>query len=78
MLRNVVPNIGGHWTVTSNGTHDSAKSFNYVLKEDYPILERLHGPGFGRVRGLSNHPSLPQSHPAILMLVHDNILVFLL
>lgn len=40
LLRDVVPAIGGHWSITSNGIHDSAKSFNYVLKED----TRVDGP----------------------------------
>lgn len=40
LLSNVVPEIGGNWSVTSTNTHTSAKSFNYVMKED----TRIEGP----------------------------------
>jgi len=40
MLSEVVPAIGGNFSVTSNTVHTHAKAFNYVMKED----SRLEGP----------------------------------
>ena len=40
LLTDVVPAIGGHWSVTSNGVHNGPKAFTYVMKED----TRLDGP----------------------------------
>lgn len=40
LLAEVVPAIGGHWSVTSNGVHSGPKQFTYVMKDD----TRLDGP----------------------------------
>ena len=40
LLSDVVPTIGGHWSVTSTNVHKNPKAFTYVMKED----TRLDGP----------------------------------
>jgi hypothetical protein len=40
VLTQVVPCVGGSWSVTSNGVHSNGNSFNYVMKED----SRVDGP----------------------------------
>ncbi|MDC0525367.1 hypothetical protein OAO87_00115 [bacterium] len=39
-ISDVIPAIGGHWSVTSTGVHKGPKSFAYVVKED----TRIEGP----------------------------------
>jgi hypothetical protein len=40
LTRDVAPEIGGHWTPTSNGVHGATKAFSYVMKAD----TRIEGP----------------------------------
>lgn len=40
VLSELVPAIGGNWSVTSNGVHPGPKAFSYVMKED----SRVEGP----------------------------------
>jgi len=40
LLTSAVADIGGHWSVTSNGVHSGPKAFNYVMKKD----TRVEGP----------------------------------
>jgi hypothetical protein len=40
LFKEVIPNIPGHWSMTSSTVHLGPKSFNYVMKED----TRVEGP----------------------------------
>lgn len=40
VLRDIVPQLPGHWSVTSKTVHDAGNQFNYVLKDD----TRVDGP----------------------------------
>lgn len=40
LLRDVIPELSGHWSVTSNSVHQSGNSFNYVMK----VQTRIDGP----------------------------------
>lgn len=40
LLKDIVPHLPGHWSVTSNAVHDSGNQFNYVMK----IQTRIEGP----------------------------------
>lgn len=40
LKKDIIPQLPGHWSVTSNTVHDSGNQFNYVMK----IQTRLEGP----------------------------------
>ena len=40
LLRDIVPQLPGHWSVTSNTTHDAGNVFNYCMK----VQTRIDGP----------------------------------
>lgn len=40
LFREVIPQLPGHWSVTSNATHDSGNVFNYAMK----VQTRIDGP----------------------------------
>lgn len=40
VLNQLVPKLPGHWSITSNGVHDSGNQFNYCMK----VQTRIDGP----------------------------------